>query len=160
MIITCDDVNGIVVVKSELAHHIETKDLDYLQYFLGIEVSFSPKGYLLSQSKYICYPFDGTPLLDPTLYHTIVGSLVYLTITRPNIAYIVHIVIFYFHSPLPWSCMHTPMLIMGVISHIASFCIFLGDYLISWKSKKRSVVSQSSTEAKYCSMISTTKEII
>jgi len=43
---------------------------------------------------------------------------------------------------------------------ITSFHIFLGDSLISWKSKKQSIVSQSSIEAKYRIVTSTTKEIV
>jgi len=90
-------------------------DLGPLSYFLGIEVLHSKQGYYISQSKYIqdlldrsgltdnkiaatpmdlhlqLRPTDGTPLQDPALYRHIVGSLVYLTVTRPDIAHAVHI---------------------------------------------------------------------
>ena len=83
---------------------------------MGIEVAQTPNGYLLSQTKYISYFFelarltdnrttdmpiegndkysttDGTPLSYPSLYRTIVGSLVYLTVTRPHIAHVVNVV--------------------------------------------------------------------
>jgi len=43
---------------------------------------------------------------------------------------------------------------------VTEFYIFLGDSLISWKNKKKFIVSQSSTEAEYHVMTSTNKEIV
>uniref|UniRef100_A0A2N9J0W4 Reverse transcriptase Ty1/copia-type domain-containing protein n=1 Tax=Fagus sylvatica TaxID=28930 RepID=A0A2N9J0W4_FAGSY len=87
-----------------------------LLYFLSLEVSSSFDGYYLTQAKYtsdlisragitdskiVDTPIeynnrmnthDGEPLLDATHYKQLVRSLVYLTVTRPNISYAVYIV--------------------------------------------------------------------
>jgi hypothetical protein len=98
-------------------------DLGPLRYFLGIEISSTPEGFLLSQEKYIqdhldrasltdhrtaetpmelnvhLMATDGEPLEDPTRYHHIVGSLVYLGVTRPDISYYVHILSQFISAP-------------------------------------------------------------
>jgi hypothetical protein len=45
-------------------------------------------------------PTDGLPLADPTRYHHLVGCLVYLTATRPNIAHAVHILTQFVSAPI------------------------------------------------------------
>uniref|UniRef100_A0A2N9EX08 Reverse transcriptase Ty1/copia-type domain-containing protein n=1 Tax=Fagus sylvatica TaxID=28930 RepID=A0A2N9EX08_FAGSY len=116
MIITGNDHSGISNFKQFLHQQFEMKDFGYLSYFLGLEVSFNSTGYYLSQAKYASdllsrasltdtkvvftpfkmiarlTPLDGTPLSDATFYRQLVGSLVYLTVTRPDIAHVVHLV--------------------------------------------------------------------
>ena len=64
MIITSDDIDGISVLKIELARRFEIKNLGYLQYFIGIEVAYSSRGYLLSQLKYVADILERARLTD------------------------------------------------------------------------------------------------
>ncbi|PWA98143.1 gag-pol polyprotein [Artemisia annua] len=64
MIITGDDCVRIESLKLELAHRFAMKDLGLLRYFLGIEIASSPKGYILSQSKYIADLLDRARIKD------------------------------------------------------------------------------------------------
>ena len=56
---------------------------------------------------------DGEPLADPTRYRHLVGSLVYLGVTRPDISHVVHILSL---SLLPLS------------STIPTFSVFFGTF--------------------------------
>ncbi|KAK3004657.1 hypothetical protein RJ639_019411 [Escallonia herrerae] len=101
--------------KKYLNDCFKLKDLEPLKYFLGIEAARGPRGLFLSQHKYALdilsesglsaskpttflmeqnrgLALAGGPLLfDPGPYRRLIGRLVYLTITRPDICYAVHV---------------------------------------------------------------------
>uniref|UniRef100_A0ACD5YHE3 Uncharacterized protein n=1 Tax=Avena sativa TaxID=4498 RepID=A0ACD5YHE3_AVESA len=123
MIITGDDSEYTAFVKARLRDQFLMTDLGPLRYFLGIEVSSTSAGFYISLEKYIqdllaraalgdertvetlmelnvkLQPTDGDPLPDPTCYRHLVGSLVYLVVTRPDISYHVHILSQFVSAP-------------------------------------------------------------
>jgi hypothetical protein len=207
IVITGDDTKEIVQLKMELAREFKVKDLGQLRYFLGIEVSRSPKGIYLSQRKYIldllsetgltgCRPAS-TPIeqnhrlhegagepIDRERYQRLVGRLIYLSHTRPDITFAVSVVSQFMHDPRT-SHMDAVNRIMRYLkgcpgqgllytSHgnlqvefytdadwagsledrrsTSGYCTFVGGNLVTWRSKKQSVVARSTAEAEFRSM--------
>ncbi|XP_050217411.1 uncharacterized mitochondrial protein AtMg00810-like [Mercurialis annua] len=123
ILLTGLDMEAISRIQNLLHSAFHMKDLGQLTYFLGLEVHHRPQGIFLNQHKYIQdlvnlarlkdatsvetpmeinvkYRRDeGEILEDPTLYRKLVGSLIYLTITRPYISYVVHTVSKFMQAP-------------------------------------------------------------
>ena len=123
IVITGNDQDSIQKLKQRLFSHFQTKDLEKLKYFLGIEVAQSNSGIVISQRKYTldilidtgmldCKPVDtpmdpnvklvpsqGELLRDLGRYRRLVGKLNYLTITQPDISFLVSVVSQFLQSP-------------------------------------------------------------
>ncbi|MCO5601194.1 hypothetical protein L7F22_055313 [Adiantum nelumboides] len=109
-------LKGVEHVKALLHRQFDMKDLGELRYFLGIEMICNKGGIWLLQKKYgldmlmkygmadckpISTPLDqnlklrideGEVLDDATMYRTIVGNLICMTISQPNLSYAIGLV--------------------------------------------------------------------
>lgn len=108
---------------NHLQEHVEVKDLGQVSRYLGMRVTRSRKGFLIDQEQYISKlaeelnissgSRDNIPLpsgIKPLLQQTqeplsdhpvrkVIGSLMYLTITRPDIQSSVSLVSRFMHKP-------------------------------------------------------------
>ncbi|GJW93040.1 putative ribonuclease H-like domain-containing protein [Tanacetum coccineum] len=142
----CDEFEKLMKDKFQMS------SMGELTFFLGLQVQQKKKGIFISQDKYVheilrkfnysdvksaSTPTDlEKPLVqdgdaddvDEHLYRSMIGSLMYLTASRPDIMFAV------------CACAR---------KSTTGGCQFLGHRLISWQCKKQTVVATSTTEAEY-----------
>ena len=203
-------------IKSILRSNFRIKDLGPLKYFLGLEVNQYDEGICVSQRKYCLElltnsgmmghkpsstPVDNSMRLrqndssdfldDPLSYRRLVGRLIYLTTTRPDIVYATQQLSQFMAHPTKShlgaarrvlrylkSCpskglffkrdSHTHLIgfsdadwatCVDTRRSITGYYFFLGNSLISWKTKKQNTVSRSSSEVEYRALATSTCEL-
>ncbi|KAL4272573.1 hypothetical protein GQ457_13G015750 [Hibiscus cannabinus] len=131
------DLKLLAEVQTFLQSHFKLKDLGNLKYFLGFEIARNKFGISLSQRQYALQLLEDTGSLakkpveipiasphklskdqgqlldDPHLYQRMIGRLLYLTHTRPDITYVVNLLSQFVSSP------RTPHL--QVVYHLLSY---------------------------------------
>ena len=198
IILIGDDTGEVERLKKVLATEIEVKDLGQMRYFLGMEVARSSKGISISQRKYVldllteigmlgCKPSD-TPIkarkrtesdkkpVDRERYQQLVGRLIYLSHTRPDIAFAVSVVSQYMHSPKE-SHLEAMYKILRYLKGLffkksdskkveiytyadwvrsandrrssTGYYTYVCGNLVTWRNKKQSVVARSSAKAEF-----------
>ena len=202
--------------KETLDGKFKLKDLGDLKFFLGLEVARSQQGVFVCQRHYAlqlltntgllgCKPVktpmepnlklskeEGELLTDPMIYRHLIGKLLYVTITRPDLSFVVNCLSEFMTSPRQPQLLATHRILQYVKGQprqglffsaksslqlkafadsdwatcpdtkhsTTGFCAFLGDSLISWKSKKQPTMSRSSAKAEYKPMENATCELV
>nr|GEV49464.1 putative ribonuclease H-like domain-containing protein [Tanacetum cinerariifolium] len=143
-----------------------------LTFFLGLQVKQKDDGIFISQDKYvvdILKKFDfttvktaSTPIkpnkalikdveakdVDVHLYKLMIGSLMYLTASRPDIMFVV--------------CAYTSDYARASLDKKSTTggCQFLGKRSILWQCKKRTIVANSTTKAEYVAAASCCGQVL
>lgn len=123
IILSSPNKQVIADVKAFLSTVFRLKDLGDLKYFLGLEIARSETGIMLCQRNYALQILEdagfldskpvktpmnprinlasdtGDLLDDSTGFRRLIGRLLYLTITRPDITYAVNCLSQFVHSP-------------------------------------------------------------
>nr|GEV35643.1 ribonuclease H-like domain-containing protein [Tanacetum cinerariifolium] len=140
---------------TSLHQEFDMTDLGALNYFLGISATRFSTGLFLSQKKYACELFEranmvncnpsripvdtdsklgpeGVAVQDPTLYRNF-GLQIYASATTSLVGY----------TDADWAgCPSTRR-------STFRYCVFLGDNLLSWSSKRQHTISRSNAKAEY-----------
>ncbi|KAL0400136.1 UNVERIFIED_CONTAM: putative mitochondrial protein [Sesamum radiatum] len=161
----------IIEIKQYLDKQFTIKDLGRTKYFLGLEIARFKEGLTVTQTKYIRYIVADTGLSHANAASIPLPSNIKFT-TDQHWDATIHLVKYVkgiarrglifpaignlnltaYHDADWATCMDTRRSLTG-------YCIFLGASLISWKTKKQTIVSRSIVEAEYRSMGTTSCEL-
>lgn len=123
LIFTGNDACMFESFKKSMKIEFDMTDLGKMKYFLGVEIQQNSEGIYLSQKKYACELLEKFGLqncnsvknpivpgfklskkgegarIDATAYKQLIGSLMYITVTRPDLMYVVCLLSRYMASP-------------------------------------------------------------
>ncbi|GJS82598.1 retrovirus-related pol polyprotein from transposon TNT 1-94 [Tanacetum coccineum] len=161
-----------------------------MKFFLGLQIHQSPRGIFINQAKYTLEILKkhgmekgqsiGTPMatkpkldadlsgepVDQTDYRSKIGSLMYLTSSRPDIVQAVCYCARYQARPTEKHLKEVKRIfryLRGTIN--MGLCTsggiqFLGDKLVSWMSKKQDCTAMSSAEAEYVALSASCAQVM
>ncbi|GKB00857.1 retrovirus-related pol polyprotein from transposon TNT 1-94 [Tanacetum coccineum] len=170
IIFASTDHNACHIFSKEMSSKFQMSMMGQMSFFLGLQVSQSPEGIFINQAKYaletlkkygmdLSDPVD-TPMVDrlkldedllgipvdQTRFRGMVGSLMYLTASRPDLVFA------YFGKEFLRDLYYTYIEFVFLQSSTSGSAQFLGDRLVSWLSKKQRSTTISTTEAEYIAM--------
>nr|GFB50493.1 retrovirus-related Pol polyprotein from transposon TNT 1-94 [Tanacetum cinerariifolium] len=169
IIFASTDPNSYQRFAPEMSSTFQMSMMGQMSFFLGLQVSQNPRGIFINQSKYALeilkkYDFDssapidtpmakrpkldedkGEKLIDPTRHRGMVGSLVYLSASRPDIVLVdPGFALTAFADANYAGCQDT--------RSTSGSAQFLEGRLVSWSLKKQKSTAISTTKVEYIAL--------